>query len=377
MKEKAKVMTFRPKKSEVELIKKTMTEKRISQTEAIHWLFAEGEFLRQQRETKLANLMQDFPQCCFPTNFLIYLEKERKYECINPKPLVNTKRLKEGLIPQHCEACNKEAKRLKQEAEELTQYGKIVTSFQNTTGRKRISQKLMIVGMNKQIETLEAQKTDSKRLYEKKLGNLRAERDTLKTQRNELRRKYAEFEKVEQEFAEKKALLKEIKEYGLLEQENKRLKAQNENLLTEKDTLKSRVSDLENTLLMRDEKIAKLERDNEQFKLKVEKLSESKLLDENDNLRNQLTQKNTLIDDYKLEIRKLEALLEEELKPRRDVIKKVRKMLRDLKEYAPSTLEPYEAISYLRGVRKTIESLEGYLNTIEVRESPFQKRDVI
>ena len=138
-----------------------------------------------------------------------------------------------------------------------------------------------------------------------------------------------------------------------------------EELISEKDTLKSRFSLMENTLLQRDEKIASLETDNEQLKLNLAELSESKLLDENDQLHNKLRAKDTLINDYKLEIRKVEALLEKEQKHRLDVIARVNQMLRDFKQYAPLTFEPYEAISYLKSVRKAIENFEGFLKTIE------------
>lgn len=378
MKERTKTITFQPTKSEVALIKKTMTEKRISQTEAIHWLFAEGEFLRDQTETKLANLKQEFPQCW--GNWLIYDIQINFYDCINPKPLVKRKYNKTGLIPQCCEKCNEEFEKLKEQAEELRLYPKIVGDFQNITGRKRISQKLMIVGMNQQIETLEAQKIDAKslhkrkinkltELYNGKLSKLTAERDTARTQLNALRQDHVELQELDQQFAEKKHLLNEIKAFESLKHENVNLKAQNEKLLTEKDTLKSRVSLMENTLLSRDKKIASLEVDNEQLRLNVEKLSESKLLDENDSLRTQLAQKNTLINEYKDEIRKVEAVRQEELKLRHDVISKVSQMLRNFKEFAPSTkLEIYEAISYLKSVRQHIENMEGYLKTIEPRE---------
>jgi hypothetical protein len=144
-----------------------------------------------------------------------------------------------------------------------------------------------------------------------------------------------------------------------------------QDLLTERDRLKSEVKGLKNGILERDEKIAILQTDNgykdaviKDLCEKISKLSESELLKENDDLHLQLTQKEKVIRDYANEIEKLEALNETQQRKTTEVISETRKMLRDFKQYLPTTLEPYDISTYIKNVQKRMEQFEGYLNTI-------------
>lgn len=153
----------------------------------------------------------------------------------------------------------------------------------------------------------------------------------------------------------------------VVHQQNKEiaaLKTPMQDLINEKGTLSSRCSELQNGLLERDQQISILETENRQLEDKIKSLSENELLNENDELHKELEQKEKLNTDYRLEIDKLQALREKEIRISNEVLSQMAKMLKDLKENAPLTTEPYALTTYINNVLKRIEQFEGYINTI-------------
>jgi len=146
--------------------------------------------------------------------------------------------------------------------------------------------------------------------------------------------------------------------------EIEQLKRPQQNLLLERDSLKARGSALENTLLIRDRRIVSLETDNGQLKREIEELSHDRLFEEVQLLKVQLAQKDNKNEDYKLEIEKLQALYETEQRKRSEQGNETIKMLRDLKQYLPTSLEAYDISTYKKNLQKRIEMFEGYLNTM-------------
>jgi len=142
------------------------------------------------------------------------------------------------------------------------------------------------------------------------------------------------------------------------------IKKPHEELLNEKNTLESMVSDMGNALLERDEKIAILETDNEQLRIQVTKSSESELLKENDGLRLKVIDMQNKLDDYGLEVKKLEALREKERQTLNEAISKTNSVFGDFKRFLPTSLEPYDIQQYIKNMQKKIEAFEGYLTTI-------------
>jgi hypothetical protein len=137
-----------------------------------------------------------------------------------------------------------------------------------------------------------------------------------------------------------------------------------EDLLNAKSTLESGFSNMKNALLERDEKIAVLETDNEQFRVQIAKLSENELLRENDSLHVQLNGKIKLIDDYAYEVTKLEALLQSKDLIIAEVLSKTKDTFRDFKQFLPTSLEPYDIQQYTKAMLTKIIQFEGYLNIV-------------
>lgn len=179
--------------------------------------------------------------------------------------------------------------------------------------------------------------------------------------------------------ARKEELTREIQNRGQMERhwkdecekarvqkdlEIQKLRKPIEELLKDKNTLESRVSDMGNTLLERDEKIAVLETDNEQLRIQVTKLSENELLKENDGLHIEVTNMQNKLNDYGLEVKKLEALRDKERLTLNEVLSKTNSVFRDFKQYLPTSSEHYDIEQYIKAMQKKIEQFEGYLATI-------------
>jgi len=146
--------------------------------------------------------------------------------------------------------------------------------------------------------------------------------------------------------------------------EIERLKKPIEALLNDKNTLELKVSDMGNALLERDEKIAVLETDNEQLRIKVEELSHDPLFEQNQLFKVQLSQKESQIADYKREVEKLEALRDKERQTLNEVVSKTNSVFRDFKQFLPKSYEAYDVEQYIKAMQKKIEQFEGYLATI-------------
>jgi len=155
-----------------------------------------------------------------------------------------------------------------------------------------------------------------------------------------------------------------------------------EDLLTEKETLTSKVSEMGNSLVERDHKIATLETDNAYKDEVIKKLSESELsklnseiLKESDALHLELAEKSKVISDYELDIEKVEALNEVQQRKTTEVISETRKMLRELRQYCPRlqiiNLDPtnHPMQTYILTVQKKIEQFEGYLKTMTPKDN--------
>jgi len=155
-----------------------------------------------------------------------------------------------------------------------------------------------------------------------------------------------------------------------------------EDLLTEKETLTSKVSEMGNSLVERDHKIATLETDNAYKDKVIENLSESELsklnselLKESDALHLELAEKSKVISDYELDIEKVEALNEVQQRKTTEVISETRKMLRELRQYCPRlqiiNLDPtnHPMQTYILTVQKKIEQFEGYLKTMTPKDN--------
>jgi len=148
------------------------------------------------------------------------------------------------------------------------------------------------------------------------------------------------------------------------EKEIEELKQPLETLLTEKTNLETELQNMKNALVMRIEEIASLETDNAQLRQANEELKHDALLEKNAALIVQLGKKEQDIADLKSEIEKLEALVKTQKQTISDITSKTSETFRDILQFKPSTLEPYEVSAYLKNVEKTIVNLEGYLNTV-------------
>lgn len=144
-----------------------------------------------------------------------------------------------------------------------------------------------------------------------------------------------------------------------------------QDLLTEKGTLTSKVSEMENALVEREHKIATLETDNAYKDEMIKKLSESEILKENDALNVELVQKRKLVTNYEFEIQKLEAVREKERQTFNEVISKTMSVFREFRQFVPSDLRTcqqcinvIELEHYIKNIQKKIENFEGYLQTM-------------
>jgi len=139
-----------------------------------------------------------------------------------------------------------------------------------------------------------------------------------------------------------------------------------EDLLSAKSTFELKVSDMKNSLLARDEKIAVLETDNQQLRSEAERLQESKLLAENDSLRQRLEEFQLSLNQYAKEIEKLDALNDKTDAKLKDVISQMARRLKQFKENLPIGSNPDEMNLYILTLKKAIDESQGYLITVSI-----------
>lgn len=206
--------------------------------------------------------------------------------------------------------------------------------------------------------------------YERQLEILGIQLDREEEKVTRLEKKDAYYEELRKTVIQKDQDNKTLESYEKdLEKKLKQAKRQlkpMESLIMEKEKLESKVSEMGNALLERDDTIATLNMNVDYLNGIIEERSEDKVFEENQLLKVKLGQAKQQIGDYVEEIKKLDALIEKERLQKNELIMKVSQKLIDLKRYAPASLERYELTTYLRNVRKTIENFEGYLNTIRV-----------
>lgn len=189
--------------------------------------------------------------------------------------------------------------------------------------------------------------------FERQIKNLTVNRNYYFEQVQNLRPKAERLPYVEKQLEQR-------------EKELQNIKKPHEELLSEKNTLELRVSNMGNVLLERDEKIAILETDNEQLRMQITKLSESELLKENDGLYLKVTDMQNKLDDYELEVKKSEALREKERQILNGVVSQTNSVFGEFKRFLPTSLDPYDIQQYLKAMQKKIVDFEGYLNTVTV-----------
>jgi hypothetical protein len=132
-----------------------------------------------------------------------------------------------------------------------------------------------------------------------------------------------------------------------------------QDLLTEKDTLTSKVSEMSNSLLKAVEEIAILQTDNEFLRTENSKLSESELLNDNDSVRLQVIDLNKKINEYyEPEIRKVQLVADKQLDILNAVISKTNSLLTELTQFLPTYAKGYG------DVQKKIQDFKGYLETM-------------
>jgi len=221
------------------------------------------------------------------------------------------------------------------------------------------------------IETLEKyQKEIEKQLKEtnrklQPMQNVLAERDALKSRVSELDNSLLEKD---YEIASKQ---------GKIDQLTRDLQPM-QDLLTEKGTLNSKVFEMGNSLVEANHKIATLETDNAYKDEQINKLSESELskqnseiLKESDALHLELAKKSKVINDYELDIQKTEALSQVRLLALSEVASKTTSLFRDVKQILPTNdSKPISSILLFHGegyrdMLKRIEAFEGYLETMK------------
>jgi hypothetical protein len=163
-------------------------------------------------------------------------------------------------------------------------------------------------------------------------------------------------------------------------------------IIKAKEGLESEVKKMKNGLLERIEENNTLQNDNEYLRRQNEELSHDTLIEKTKELTTQLedakqyvkvqeAQKNREIGELKADIRQLEALNEKEIREKAEISSKIRSFLRDAKQSIPTYGEAegnllpksqigindalaFQVAKYLGNIRKLIENLEGYLNTI-------------
>jgi len=261
--------------------------------------------------------------------------------CANPKPLIDKKFLN-ATIGKIC----------KQAQEDQMQIAKALGNKMSWKKIQKSKELPLAVAVHKKIHSLET------------------ELDYVRNQQipfidNELQRLTSEVANGE----ELKVKLDEANKN--LEDARKR----EEELLNVRSILESRVSEVQNALLERDEIIDNLNKNIDVLNRQIEELSHDRLFEENQLLKVQLAQANKIKDDYKLEIQKEVALREKEHQQKVNVIEQVTKMIKEFKLFMPSTLKDCELCvasfqikDYLNSIQKKIEQLEGYLNTVYASE---------
>jgi len=144
------------------------------------------------------------------------------------------------------------------------------------------------------------------------------------------------------------------------------LRKPNEALLTAKSNLDTEFQNMKNALVASLEAGAVLETDNAQLRQHLEELSHDSLLEKNAVLTVQLGQKEQTIADLTSEVEKQEALINSQKQTVFEMASRTSKMLREFRQYQPSTLEPYNISTYLNNLQKKIADFEGYMNTVTV-----------
>lgn len=229
-------------------------------------------------------------------------------------------------------------------------------------------------------------KMPTKERYELEIRLLDAQLNREEKNTDELQRKDAYYEGIKEESLQQAQDNKTLESrQEILEKELRKANGKlepMEDLLTEKATLASKVSEMGSSLVERDHKIATLETDNAYKDEIIKKLSESELsklnseiLKESDALHLELAGKSKVISDYELDIEKVEALNEVQQRKTTEVISETRKMLRELKQYCPRlqiiNLDPtnHPMQTYILTVQKKIEQFEGYLKTMTPKDN--------
>jgi chromosome segregation ATPase len=130
---------------------------------------------------------------------------------------------------------------------------------------------------------------------------------------------------------------------------------------------------MKNALVARLEAIAGLEMDNVHLRSEIEELSHDTLLEKSAALTVQLGKNEQTIADLTSEVEKQEALINAQKQTISDVTSRTSKMLKEFRQYQPSTLEPYDISIYLKSLQRKIVDFEGYLNTVTVKMSVGSK----
>jgi hypothetical protein len=224
--------------------------------------------------------------------------------------------------------------------------------------------------------------------YESRIEAIDVQLQRAEENEDILQRKDDYYEKLRKTLIQRDLDQKSLEAYGeTLKKELRETKRKLEpmqNLIGERDRLKSGNEKMVNGLLERDEKIAILQTDNgykqdviegqcekisklsESEILKEFKLSESKFLKETDSLHIQLNEKNKLIDDYALDIKKWEALTQKQKQTLSEAISQMKGALMEFRQFLPTSVEPHAIGEYIRAMQKKIEKLESYLEIISI-----------
>jgi len=136
----------------------------------------------------------------------------------------------------------------------------------------------------------------------------------------------------------------------------------NEQLFKQKSTLDSRVSELQNGLLERDAKIDTLNATINGLNKQIEEVSHDKVWEENQGLKLRLDQGERRLENYKLEIKKLEALIDKKNYAVSELSSKTKSTLRGLKEQIPVWLEGKALENTIQVMQKKIDACLDYLD---------------
>jgi DNA repair exonuclease SbcCD ATPase subunit len=144
-----------------------------------------------------------------------------------------------------------------------------------------------------------------------------------------------------------------------------------EELLNAKNTLESRVSELQNSLIALMDEKAKLEAQVTQLTQLNKELSQDALAEKNSFLTVELGKRDRDIERLKAEVERQEALIEVLKQRVFQVTSEIEKMLREFGEFIPSDLgtceqcvDSFQIKDYFRNTKKKIEAFKGYLQTI-------------